>query len=388
MRQCIKMGLGFFPLMLALVILFQNCSEQPGSSQLSSSLAFKSTPFAYDASIDTLAYMSCSNMTSYDPRAFFTFKVGAYVAGSGLMLNSAFYNAMKYYGQADRLTALQHSDANSGAWLQMSLRQKNNFQNPLVANSSGAQPDKDYYSFLQNLDSNEIANVLLGQSPSARAQYFPAAQHPRLEGGIRFLDSSEGIAVSIRDQATSLQAILALTYTATSDMEDVGARSPASSGNKAYGTGYMMTFANDNGWTSGMNRVLTSVREMDLATGAQSGTNIRNWSCPVENRFMIVRRQDVVAAINAGQAPPCQMPSVDDTSSQANYNIIQAVRRVLPVDYYHLDLANRCIVAKPPMDNYSCYGSRASNAPAIAYRGATTCDSGNCPHYLTVCTRL
>lgn len=390
MRQCIKMGLGFLPLMLALVVLFQNCSEQPMSSSQLSSQAFKSAPFAYDATVDTMAYMSCSQMnSSYDPRAFFTFKVGSYTAGSGLSLTSAFTNAMKYYTSADRLKALQFSVANAGAWLQMSLRQKNNLQNMLA--DGGAEPDQEYYSFLQNLDSEPVANVLLGLSANAKARYFNAIQDTPsrfMEGSIRFL-GNEGVAVSIRDQATSLQAILALTYTNSSDMEDTNARSPSAAGNKAYGTGYMLTFNNEVGVTSGMNRVLGSVREMDLATGATAGGNLRNWSCPVEYRFMIVRRQDVIAAINAGQAPPCQMTTVDDTSSQANASIVEMVRRVLPVDYWHLDLANRCIVPKQNLDSFSCYGTRPTNAPAIAYsRAVTTCDASNCPHFLTVCARL
>ena len=388
MRQCIKMGLGFLPLFLATVVLFQNCGEQAMSSSQLASQSFKSAPFAYDATIDTMAYMSCSGMnSSYDPRAFFTFKVGSYTAGSGLSLTTAFQNSLRHYTPSDRVKALQYSDANSGAWLQMSLRQKNNLQNMLV--DGGAEPDQEYYSFLQNLDSEPVANVLVGLSTNSKARYFNAIQDTAsrfMEGSIRFL-GAEGIASSIRDQFTSQQSLLAMTYTESSDMEDTNARTPSSAANKAYGMGYLTTFNNEVGVTAGLNRVMGSVREMDLATGATSASHLRNWSCPVEYRFVIVRRSDVVAALNAGQAPPCQLTTVDDTSSQINRNIVEAVRRVLPADYWHLDLANRCVVAKQSMDSFSCYGSRPNNAPAIAYR-ATACDATNCPHYLSVCTRL
>lgn len=385
MRQCIKLGLGFLPLFLATVILFQNCGEQGKSSSALASQAFKSTPFAYDATIDTMAYMSCSEMnSSYDPRAFFSFKVGAYTSGAGLMLNSAFNNAMKYYPTRDRLTALQNSDANEGAWLQVSLRAKTDYQT-IKYSGSGPEPEKDYYSFLQNLDSNEVANVLLGLSSGARAAYFSSISDTSsrfMEGSLRFL-GSEGIATSIRQQATAQQAVLALTYTSKSDPEDTQARTPiGSTGNKAYGSGYMMTFNNDTGVTSNTVRILETVREMDLSTGATAGGNIRTWTCPTSLRFMIVRREDVTANANS----PCDTPAADNATTYQDQQILQIVRRVLPVDYYSVDLVKRCIVAKTPIQAYSCYGTRANNAPAIAYRSAT-CDATNCPHYVSICTR-
>lgn len=387
MRQCIKLGMFFFPLSLAVLIFFQNCAEQAADSSSYASKVFKSAPFAYDASVDTLAYMSCSEMNSnYDPRGYFTFKTGAYTSASGLSLTSTFTNYVRNFSTSERLTALQTSDANKGAWLQMSLRQRTNYQN-ILASGSSAEADKDYYSFLQNLDSAPVANVLLGLSTNAKAAYFNAITDTSsrfMEGSIRFL-GAEGIASSIRQQLTSLQAILTLTYTSANDMDSTAARSPSS--NKAYGTGYMLSFNNDTGVTSGLSRVMDSVREMDLTTGATSGSNIHSWSCSTSLRFKIVRPEDVTAATNAGQTPPCQVLSSDNPISSTEQQIFQIVRRVLPSDYFSVDLANRCIVAKTPMQNYSCYGTRASNAPAIAY-SATTCDSTNCPHYLSICTRL
>ena len=389
MRQCIKLGLIFLPLSVAVLIFFQNCAEQSTDSDKLSSQAFKAAPFAFDATIDTLSYMSCSEMnTSYDPRAFYSFKAGAYTAAAGIMLNSSFSSYMRYYTQSDRLKALQSSDANRGAWLQMSLRQKSNYQNILPSTGS-AEPDKDYYSFLQNLDSNEISNLLLSLSTGTRASYFSSISDTSsrfMEGATRYL-GSESIANSVRQQLTSNQAILALTYTGSTTMEDTAARVPAgSSGNKAYGLGYMLTFNNDVGISSRTTRVLDTVREMDLTTGATTGGSLRSWTCAQSLRMMIVRAEDVQAAITAGTSPPCNVYTSDNPTTYADQQIYTVLRRVLPVDYWSIDLANRCIVPKTTISSFSCYGTRASGAPAIAYRVAT-CDATNCPHYVSVCTR-
>lgn len=383
MRQCIKVGLFFFPLSLALVVFFQNCSDQGVDSLKLSSMAFKAAPFAYDSNIDTLAYMSCSEMgTSYDARAFFSFKAGSYTAASGININSTFFNYMKYYTAAERLTALQTSDANRGAWLQMSLRERSDYQNILASNENSVEADKDYYSFLQNLDSTPVSSVLLGLPTGARERRFSGitdSQSQRLEGAIRYL-GAEGIADSVRTQLTGQQALLALTYTSIADMDDTAARAVPGSGNKVYGMGYKISFTDD--LIAGANRVLGTVNETDLATGATSGSAIRSWTCRQDLRFKIVRPQDAATA-------PCTMNYTDVSSSATEAQLLVHIRKVLPVDYWSVDFANRCIMQKPLVAGFSCYGTRPTNAPAINYTNSTTCTNAtNCPHYFSLCYRL
>ena len=121
----IKLGHIVFLVIVGLLGTFQNCSQSldtTGQDMLSQ--AQTNLPFAYVATADTISYMSCSRMpTTLDTSAYFSLRVGAYNAGAGLSLTSGFQQATQYYSPVNRGQALSQSTANSGATLQLSVRQ-------------------------------------------------------------------------------------------------------------------------------------------------------------------------------------------------------------------------------------------------------------------------
>src|SRR5665213_261113 len=97
--------IGFVSGLFALA-LFQNCAGTQDDTTLNSQSSFEdSLPLAYDAKIDTLAYMSCSEMQegSYDPRAYFTFRAGAYSSATGGLGQTPLFRSLtSHYINTDR----------------------------------------------------------------------------------------------------------------------------------------------------------------------------------------------------------------------------------------------------------------------------------------------
>src|SRR5262249_6722872 len=138
MNSSLKLRRSLYIVGIATLLFYQNCSQSPDSSSssgLDSQGSYMSSlPFAYDAKIDTLSYMSCSEMGSFttdsapfNPRAYFTFRAGAYNdATGGLSETADFYNATQYYANTDRGNALATSSLNASTLFSLSVRQPNN----------------------------------------------------------------------------------------------------------------------------------------------------------------------------------------------------------------------------------------------------------------------
>src|ERR1035437_9032143 len=106
MSASLKLRHFFLAAGILFLALYQNCAQDPATDSLNSASSYEEgLPFAYDAKIDTLAYMSCSEMAagSYDPRAYFSFRAVAYnSATGGLGMTPAFRAATSYYSNTDR----------------------------------------------------------------------------------------------------------------------------------------------------------------------------------------------------------------------------------------------------------------------------------------------
>jgi hypothetical protein len=154
-------------------------------------------------------------------------------------------------------------------------------------------------------------------------------------------------------------------------------------------------------------RRLSGVSEVNMLTGRPSSTS---WNCSRQKTFMIVRPQDLGAAMGRGQA---SCPRLADSVSGSTAGVYRAIRNVLRAEdwWVYVDPTsssasskNNCVVPRATGD--SCYDY--SGSTIVNYHGqlqdvGSACGvdaSGSdvqvtidgvtykvlCPEYVTVCT--
>lgn len=367
---------------LGSLLVFQNCSDtglEEGESSLSSYM--EGLPFAYKASMDTIAYMSCSRMkNSYEPRAFFTFRAGAYTPLSGLEITPEFAEATKYYTLQTKREAFGDSLSNSNTRPQLALRSSSNLQSVVV--NGAAKNGASLGTMLSNLSSSPVVEHLVTMQPGVKKNYFSSgAENRLLASSLRFNDGDEeNVAAELRKILKNNEALLALTFTDTDNPDDAKARGPAGvSTNQAYGVGYQLRFGVPEGWTTAEQRVLTTVHEVNLSQG-YPGTG-GQWDCPASMQFKIVRPEDIA------DAGACSL-AVDYYSNETQRVALEAIRRVLPVEDFYVDVVNRCVVPKAHIatESQSCYGDRTGRGD-IDYT-SSSCSGDSCPHHVSVCIKV
>lgn len=413
-----------FAAVILACLFFQNCDSTSMDTQNSSQ---SSMPFAYTPVVDTIAYMSCSDIasTGFEPRAYFSFRAGAYnSATGGLAISNDFYTETKNYDPTDRGGLLSSSDANSGIYMNLSIRSAGNYQS-LWATTSATQGN-EFDVFLPQLDSAQIEGPLASSANGQMVNYFPGDQDKRLmEASLRFLQY-ENVAQDTRNNLDNRNAYLIAGFTSTADPADQNLRSPVdfnftcpsqlgenynpythtcqtgpiptvapnplpNQQNEVFGIAYVpndQMFALPQGYTGGDRRVLSSsgLQEMDLTTGQIRASN---WDCSQSYEFMIVRPEDKAAGTVICNAT---VDRYSNTTQQAELN---AIRRVLRVEDWWVDLDNRCVMPKGTGDY--CYGQAVDQAQAgmvtIQY-GLSSCVDNLakapftvCPHFVSVCIR-
>ena len=387
---------------IILIFVFQNCSEPLEISEQDSSSYLSTLPFAFDTELDTIAYMSCSNMgTDYNSRAYFTIRAGAYFSGSGIKISDEYLQATSNFSPSRRVEGLQESGLNSAAQLQIALRSRSELSSYITGSQSGdATEGRDYSNLVAPLDSPAIAERLITQtqySDAQRINYFSGISGlggRLVEGDLRFLDS-ETTAGSVRDHLRST-AFLSLTYGDGLAADDLHAlKMPDESDRRrAYGKGYQIDFRmgfgvdNTNAtnrpiYTKGIHRVINSIQEVDLLRRTPTEADIRPWTCSNNSTFIIVRPEDV----DAGKVTCLRFS--DPVNPTGNDKIaLTALRQVLRAEDWWVDLGRRCVI--PKQGNGSCYGSVANNSTPInvKYNGGDCTAAGQtCPHYVSICLR-
>lgn len=391
MSQGLKMRRALAVAGIGLLLAFQNCSQAPEGEDDSSSYESR-IAFAYEAKLDTIAYMSCSGMGEALPpnrRGYFTIRAGAYNRQTGgLGLTQQYIDETKFYNTTERARILGISDKNSNTRLSLSIRSSTNYQAPWVEGQRNVGEELD--SMLPPLDSQAVAGPLGGmKTAGALMNYFPGSHTQRLmEGSLRYYNF-ENTANLTRNSLNNGESMLVLGYSSSSDESDIGLRSPAADpltgfkppSNSAYGTGHRLSFSLPAGYSSGEPRVLmpgisTGITEVDLVTGQQKASN---WACSTSTQFMVVRPEDL-NRITCARGP--------DRYADANeMAALAAIRRVLRVEDWYVDMTRRCIVPKGTGDY--CYGPL--NGRTIQYGVANCINSPQnltmCPHFVSVCIR-
>lgn len=373
---------------VTLVLSFQNCSQPAETSADGSSNGGASTggsyvanlPHAYEAKMDTIAHMSCSNVTvSLPRRSYFTYRVGAYSSSTGgLTLTRAFRDKTKYFSLEERVQALQQSTANANTRLSLSIRSEVSIDSILQEGTTVV--GEEIESFLPPLDMTSIATPLAALPVGAMINYFPGSSPQRLmEASLRFYKYDNVIQdsrmrLSPATMGTGSGAFLAVGYSSSSDEANQVLRRPLN------GSGFKMQFGLPSGSTAGETRVLSSITEYSLATG--SPVTGSSWSCPAYLQFMVVRPEDKAAGF------PCNA-FVDRADNDQEARALQAIRRVLRVEDWYVDIKNHCVMPRETADY--CYGRPDMSVPEtrrIQY-GVNCANTGTtmCPHFVSVCLR-
>ena len=367
---------GILVISVSVLALFQNCSQGvPGDGLTNVEKAAAEMNFAYDTTIDQIAYMSCNMMgtTAFDQSAYFTFRAGAYRFG-GIELSNTFLSA--YAGKTIdwQSQALSMSAANTNTVLQMALRTNANLQS--IETTSGTPVlGQDFSNLFEELGTTDMGTYLLGQT-AARVRYMRdgTPSGGRIEGSLYFLNNptlAQGLRTNLQNND-----VFAMTYT---DMQNQGtdqtpARGPGSvvqnlptpvagatpypnyledTTRYVYGKTFRLTFAAPSQAMTNTNYannvLLTYVTEMNAdnpsdLTSLPTGTN-GGWTCPTTLRFKIVRYEDA-AMVGCNVGP--------DAAYQGQTDPLWITRNSLRVEDWYVDMVNQCIVPKKP--GYGCYG--------------------------------
>ncbi len=394
---------GFFALLIvSSLLLFQNCDQPlPGNEDHLNSF-FQTLPFAYDAQIDTLAYMSCDGLQSShigDGSPIFTFYAGALRPGSGVRLTTEFLHETRYLEIEDKIRSLRQSSLNGDAQAQLWVRTAAQLQTAYTPRSPRVGVDFDNI-LNAPLDHPELAAQLVEQR-GQRLNLFQGsgpAEHLRFEGRIRWGDIGSESREKLRRNLGGVDfggfftpKVLTLNYHA--GIDDVTAKTSESRlpngafpGQSIYGVGFRnMRFIRGRGLSGNQyavaapSRVLDGLVEFNLDTGQPTGGN---WVCPAELRFMIVRASDILNPHEDQHLVSCPKSFEHEISSR--------VRAVLP-NNWEINLGTSgvrpCVYLKQESENLSCYPSRIQT---INYASGECDPNGNtnaCPHFVSICLR-
>lgn len=361
------------------LLLFQNCSQpEDDQSSLSSNQGatgyMAQLPPAYEAKVDTVSHMSCSNITENLPRrAYFTYRVGAYSnLSSGLTLSQAYRDATRFYNAQDRAEGLQQSTANSNTRLNLAIRSEANIDSIFKEGSLVA--GEEIESFLPPLDTAAVAGPLAGLAPGQMMNYFPGPGSQRLmEASLRFY-KFENVVKDTRDRLgasdSTTAAYLAMGFSSTSDEANQVLRRPLTGG------GFKLNFNLPAGYTGGERRVIGSVQERSLATGQPVGST---YDCLANYQFMVIRPEDKAAGRVVCNA------FVDKSDNSSEEAALRALRRVLRVEDWYVDVKNHCILPRGTGDY--CYGDVQGRTIQYGVAACANTTTTMCPHFVSICIR-
>jgi hypothetical protein len=370
---------GSIIMLISVMFLFQNCGGLTEEEKDLTSLA-ADMPFAYDAVMDHIAYMSVATPKNVaNDNTFFTFRAGAFHLGSGMKLRPEFSYQARNLIQSERAEVLTLSPANRNTYLQLSIRDT---ASPGTILSVGG--NAVFGNFVGNLSSNPISMDLTKLNGSSRAISLGGAP---LIGSLKAFQS-ETVASSIRNDLSSGAQTLTLVY-GIAGQPAKEARNYTKAGDatsRYYGRGYGVGFTRGHGinlstgqtnaFTSGANHVMNQI--IEGAEDLYSSASIE-WNCPSNWSFIIVRKTEAVGTL-------CTNWDVEPspTSADPNYSAYMALRKLLPSAEWGVNLTQRCIVPKnASLDPYSGVAAQGIN-----YQGGSCDATGtNCPHYVTICKR-
>jgi len=307
------------------MLFFQNCgvSEDNGLDDISSAeqAAADALPFAFDVTVDQIAYMSCDSNTVNQNGKLFNFKAGAFGDNEGVKIKDNFRSAIGGKSKDFILKSLAASKRNANAGVVMSVRESGKFTGPVkIGNDSGGSGEDSFGNIIApliwnpvgqiSLTNNSIASLLWDKPEGVNyLEGFSGLTGKSFEGEISY--NAQGAQQIIRDSVES-DAYLTFTF-AVDDLEDLGAKARAPSSetgdtpaanNSVWGKGYKMSFNQMHpGSRSGSpRRVVSTVTGFNLENEASLN---ESWNCPASERYIIVKNADALRRYDAAPFSRC-----------------------------------------------------------------------------------
>lgn len=385
----------------AVAIVFQNCGKA-GFDTMSTGLdtatesesrLSSGAPFAFEAAIDHISYLSCAS--SKTGGKSFTFRFGAYSVSksmspnspdrilSGLSVKRSFIDYAKEnldptydpknpqgnvvtYAQVKKF--LSASAGNTNQQLQFSMRKISDLKTSykIVGSPSAA----DTVPLLGDLSNDRWLEAMASKSyadstGSDFINFFPLADslsERKIEGEMNFSKAgstdlvAQGMAESYRSEFLS-NAQLVLGFSKASTPNNLTSADPATS-KKAFGTAYRPQFKqgvslltkliNPAATTTYIHypeNTMTEISELNLETSKPTG---RTWACDANRRYTIVRAQDADIFCSADTNAFSRLQS-DNVYKRE----MEIVRRHFPAKDWDVSIDRRCLVQKAK--NFSCY---------------------------------
>jgi hypothetical protein len=428
---------------------YQNCSSEidntmvsnvPAAKTLDASSA-KEVPFAFDTSINEIAYMSCSHIdTNFNSdhmsksNTYFSFKVGAYNSNSGVGLRDEFRNYLTS-NFANSTEVVPDSIIQSA----FKISPQNNSPNILFSNRPMSNPVSVVYKSSNNTDKPAVTiefdlmlslntafssltygdnlkqvSALMNMPRSTRINYFnQLGTNHNLFAGLNYHYSPDytiTTAEALRSRFSDGQNSNFLTLTYTQDLKDpknqtdpyISRRTykDTDNGTSVWGRGYKPSFRQDPRVSGlGYNNVLSSVDEYDLSEGLKP--IVATWIC--DTRYLIISPIDNDSQTSAFPNPygdpipsfsRCSDPSdLELTASQKIER--QLIQRYLPSANWIINPIHKCLV--PRAGSGDCYQKRQVDPDGhfipikyVKTVATDTCGAGTafaCPEFLSLCIR-
>ncbi len=374
-----------FAAFLLVVIGFQNCSaplpEEAGTQNNSSASATS----MFNTEVDQVAYMSCHQLgTNFDRSTFFTFRVGAYGANSGIGLTSNFISEMGARPKSDWKAKIVSEYA--GVQPVLSIRDLNNPQTMrLPVGASSPTAGYDHSKLLDVLSEDYMADEILKDTTKlVRYKRSGIPEGARFEGDLNlnfFIDGLNDTQLRL-----SQSSVLGINYP-VNDKSVIGIRT--NSMGRVLGEGLSVSFKNSHpSATTGVTWALNSAAVQDLETGATQGNML---SCPSSLVFKIADPSDLTT--NAANTDTTKIycerkPDSPSSLSVADRELLRRARLSLRVEDWFIDWTRKCIVPKKYGDGKNlCYGS-ASSMVAIEYDLTKTCVASPTTTAVRACVAL
>ncbi len=398
--------------------LYVNCSGSSTAGASDAASVIASGIFPYQMHVDTIAYMSCSDLngpstnTQGDPTStFFSFKAGVNninncdgkpgsdSSGCGVSLTAPFANAVNNLSISDK-TAVLESSSLANLYPDLSIRPASDLVNgdATAYISTNCTTDCGNQSYADanllgpsSLLSNFASVFYSGNETDWHNAISTSTGDIPLSGQISFTGGqSDGAGIAIRNAIAQGSGSWFLTTefaTATGVGQSGQGASSDGSNSHVYGYGYRFTFTNGAYQSTGPARTVSSVTEYDLTTGQQTGSS---WSC--EN-FEILYPGDINRI--AGGVPQWS-PLVNPQPA----NALQAAALQMLPNWQFDEYGNFVAPPTSVTNGDFCNGnlqmeSQGSYTPSntlyydASHGGGGACSAanGNCPHLISVCIR-
>jgi len=313
--------------LIVVMLFFQNCgvSEEDFSDELAAieQAEADALPFAYDVTIDQIAYMSCDSDTVNNSGTVFNFKAGAFGENEGIKFRDNFRSAVAGKSNNYVLTRLAASKRNVGAGVVLSVRERGQMQGPVKIESDSGGNEEDF----GNIISPMIWNPVSGITYTSNADEFSVSEYlwnrpdgvnyltgfPQLEGKSVDAEISYNVLGAqqvLRDSVANdsyLTLTFATLYEDSAENPGEKARAPTSetgdttaANTSVWGKGYSMSFAQVNpSRANSPSRALASVTGFNLENESSLD---ESWVCPTTERYIIIK--DKADALRRYDAAP------------------------------------------------------------------------------------